>query len=106
MAYEKHVATLGHIKKRSKTEDIKNEDLSYQNKTPERNVEELEMCSNPVFGEFDPEEFEVLDEVGEEDDTHVEVPPGNMFNSSSTVNQNFSILTDNAKPYLGQDELA
>ena len=84
---------------------MKTEEISSQNSLPEENIEEMEMCSNPNFGEFDPDEFEVLDEVGEEDENHVESKQCNILDTSSNLNQDSLFLSENSKPCLDQDEL-
>ena len=77
------------------------EELSNQNKIADEKMEENEIYSSAIFGEFDPEEFEVLDEVGEEDDNHVETKNCNSLDTCS----NSLILNENSKPCSDQDEM-
>ena len=58
--------------KRSKTEESNNQPVPNDSHLPEDANQESDPCSSPVLGEFDPEEFEILDEVGEEDESFEE----------------------------------
>ena len=67
------------------------EEVSSQNIIANEKMEEHDICSNPIFGEFDPDEFEVLDEVGEEDDNPVESKDCNALDACSnslSLNEN------------------
>ena len=76
---------------------MKTEEVSSQNIIANEKMEEHDICSNPIFGEFDPDEFEVLDEVGEEDDTPVDC------NALDTCSKSLS-LNENSEPCLDQDD--
>jgi hypothetical protein len=83
---------------------METEEVKSQNKIADEKMEEMEICSNPIFGEFDPDEFEVLDEVGEEDDNHVETRQCNELGTCSNSKHDSLILNENSKPCSEQDE--
>ena len=79
---------------------MKTEEVSSQNIIANEKIEEHDICSNPIFGEFDPDEFEVLDEVGEEDDNPVESKDCNALDTCSISLS----LNENSKSCLDQDD--
>lgn len=55
--------------------------------------EEIEEENNQIFGEFDPEEFEILDEVGEDDEMLEEMTHNRKSDEqSSDMNQDYPTL--------------
>ena len=55
----------------------------------------MDVCSNPGFGEFDPDEFEILDEVGEDDETFEDTKQEVYLEiQSSNCNQDSLLIND------------
>ena len=88
------------LQKRSKTEEV-NKELDFVERSQSEEVTDSDLNDSKSiqsFGEFDPDEFEILDEVGEEDDSSEERRNDENLDAqiSLKLNQDYGVSQNNS----------